>query len=79
VRPPLPLSLLFLLRATSDESLPLAAVSAHCLDEKNDLWLERIEETKLAVLKELQAELSNRASPSLSLSQRPLNTYSSAH
>ncbi|GAA5856514.1 hypothetical protein JCM9279_002999, partial [Rhodotorula babjevae] len=38
------------------------AVSAHCLDEKNELWLERIEETKLAVLKELQAELSNRGS-----------------
>ncbi|GAA5945460.1 hypothetical protein JCM3775_003700, partial [Rhodotorula graminis] len=36
------------------------AVSAHCLDEKNELWLERVEETKLAVLKELQAELSNR-------------------
>ncbi|GAA5893086.1 hypothetical protein JCM8208_004343 [Rhodotorula glutinis] len=36
------------------------AVSVHCLDEKNELWLERIEETKLAVLKELEAELSNR-------------------
>ncbi|BGP47341.1 hypothetical protein JCM10450v2_003193 [Rhodotorula kratochvilovae] len=34
--------------------------SAHVLDEKNELWLERFEDRKLEVLKSLQAELVKR-------------------
>lgn len=52
-----------------------AALSEHCFDEENKLWLERFEETKLEVLKDLQAELVKGAAPSL-LYCLPLRAHS---